>query len=62
LQRDTYTIVPSDEGWTLHLNGRELADFDEEQHALQAVSVAARMSERRGKAVEIEVRDSEASA
>jgi hypothetical protein len=62
LQQDTYTIVPSDEGWTLHLNGRELADFAEEQHAFQAASVAARMSERRGKAVEIEVRDCGASA
>jgi hypothetical protein len=55
--QDTYTIISSDEGWSLDLNGQQLAEFDEEYGAMQAASVAARMSESRGRTAEIHIRE-----
>ena len=62
MQQDIYTITFSGNGWILHLNDRELAGFTEHEDAVQAASVAARMSERRGRAVEIAFPDERDSA
>jgi hypothetical protein len=56
LERDTYIIVVSDECWMLYLNGHVLAAFTDRQDATRAASVAARMSERRGRTAEIQFR------
>jgi hypothetical protein len=53
MDRDIYLIEPLDHGWVLHLNGEELAAFDDEGRAARAAIAAARISERRGRSAEI---------
>jgi hypothetical protein len=55
LDRDTYVIALSDDRWSLHLNGRELALFDERSHAERAADAAARMSRNRGRESQVVV-------
>jgi hypothetical protein len=53
MKRDIYTIARSESGWTLHLNGRVLEAFDDEDRARRAASVAARLSRARGRTAQI---------
>src|SRR3954447_24356208 len=53
LQRDTYTITLSGDGWALQLNGQHLAQFDNESAAAKAATVGARMSQHRGRIADI---------
>jgi hypothetical protein len=50
---DTYSIEPIEGAWALRLNGRVLGRFDDLGRAEHAASVAARLSERRGRAAVI---------
>jgi hypothetical protein len=57
---DRYELVPESGGWALRLNGQDLNWFEEQNRALHAAAVAARMSETRGRAVDITVQDGSA--
>jgi hypothetical protein len=53
MELDTYVIALADDGWTLRLGGRSLGVFEDLAHAKRAARVAARMSRRRGRKVEV---------
>jgi hypothetical protein len=50
---DFFLVMPSSCGWDLLWNGRVLEKFQERSQAVQAAVVAARMSQRRGRTVEM---------
>jgi hypothetical protein len=54
---DRFELAPANGGWVLRLNGQDLNWFKEQNRALHAAAVAARMSERRGSEVDITVHD-----
>jgi hypothetical protein len=54
---DCFMIVRSGEGWLLQWNGRDLDSFSLRANAMRAATAAARMSVRRGRAVEIVTQD-----
>jgi hypothetical protein len=57
MDQDTYIVEMLDDRWVLRLNGHMLASFGDRAHAERAASVAMRMSQARGHAAEIRIRD-----
>jgi hypothetical protein len=62
MELDTYVIAQSNDGWSLRLGGRPLGLFGDLAHTKRAARVAARMSRRRGRNVEILIYDGEDQA
>jgi hypothetical protein len=61
LNIDTYVIHVNGEVWCLELNGKHLGTFNERAEAEKAAEVAARMSQKRGRAAEILIDDGKSS-
>jgi hypothetical protein len=53
LDKDTFLVAPSDEGWTLSLNGQRMTSFEDQHAAQRAATVAARLSRDRGRIAEV---------
>jgi hypothetical protein len=50
---DSFLVRPSEDGWNLQWNGRDLDTFEERCRAIRAAVAAARMCERKGRTVEV---------
>jgi hypothetical protein len=49
MEQDNYSVARAEDGWVLILNGQVLASGMKRDRAEQAATVAARMSEARGR-------------
>jgi hypothetical protein len=56
---DSFLIRPSSRGWDLLWNGRVLERFQERSRAARAAVVAAQMSQRKGRTVEMQSIDTD---
>jgi hypothetical protein len=53
MERDSYRILATAQGWVLQWNGRHLSSFGDRSKAFRAAAAAARMSQARGRGVEV---------